>query len=382
MTQSLPEHRIKIVVIDDSRADIAVFRRYLANDPEHQYDLKSAPKGADGIALLQQERPDCVLLDFRLPDMSGLDVLETIRVKLKLHSVPIVLLTGSEDESLVVRALKRGAQDYLSKATLSPDNLLRAIHNAIEKVHVLRRLEEALLARDEFLSIASHEMKTPLTTLALQMQHGLLLLKRAQGADLPREAIENIFTRADSQLGRLSSLVNDLLDVSRISAGRLEFNGEEVELSEMVGEVLGHLSDNFAAAGCAVFFEAPEKVAGEFDRFRLEQVVVNLVSNAMKYASGKPVHVSVIREGDQAFVRVRDQGPGISGEQQATIFNRFERGMAPKGTTGLGLGLYIAKQIVDLHQGAFSVQSEEGQGATFTVRLPLRGMRGHDRVAR
>lgn len=367
----MAKHKLKVVIIDDSKADIAIFKRYLSKDPENEFEIIAASNGSAGIALIQQERPDCALLDYRLPDMTGLDILDKVRREFQIHSVPVVMLTGSVDESLVVEALKSGAQDYLSKSALSSENLLRAIHNAIEKVHVLRRMEEALLARDEFLSIASHELKTPLTTMTLQMQLGLLILKSTEGESLPREKLKLILTRADAQLSRLSLLVNDLLDLSRISSGRLDFNADELDLVETVRGVTERMSENFAAVQCEVTFAAPGAVVGTFDRFRLEQVIVNLVSNAIKYAGGKPVHVAVLREADWAIVHVRDEGPGIGAEQQKTIFDRFDRGLAPKSTTGLGLGLYIAKQIVDLHQGTITVHSAPGQGATFTVRLPL-----------
>ena len=371
----MPEKRpLKVVIVDDSRADTIVFQRFLAHDPEHEFHVHSATSGAAGIQLVETERPDCVLLDYRLPDMTGLEVLSRLRGQLKIQSVPVVMLTGSVDESLVVRALKSGAQDYLSKAELTAENLLRALHLAIERVVVVRKMEDALHARDEFLSIASHEMKTPLTTLVLQMQQASILL--ARGAHNPQgEQVQRILSRATAQLNRLAGLVENLLDVSRISVGRLDFDAEQVDLAAMVRGVVERLSEQLAAVGCALEFHAAAEVMGAFDRFRLEQVVVNLVSNAIKYASGKPVFVAVRQESGWGVIEVRDQGIGISAAQQAKIFDRFDRGLAPKGTQGLGLGLYIAKKIVDLHAGTLEVESEPGAGATFTVRIPLAAAR-------
>lgn len=361
----------KVVVIDDSRADHALYRRFLNRDPDHSYDVHWAPDGLSGIALVEQERPDCVLLDYRMPDVTGLEFLSRLRDQLKIQSVPIVMLTDSVDESLIVKALQHGAQDYLNKTGLTAENLHRAIHNAIEKVLVFRKMEDALQARDEFLSIASHEFKTPLTTLTLQMQQGAMLLKSLETFDPRRDQLLKLLTRASAQLVRLGKLVETLLDVSRIRAGTLEYDGEQVDLSEMVRGVIERLSEQLIEGGCRLEFRSNGEVIGSFDRFRLEQVIVNLVSNAIKYASGKPVLVEVCSEANWGVVRVRDSGMGISEDQQAKIFDRFDRGMAPKGTSGLGLGLYIAKKIVDLHAGTLTVTSELGEGATFTVRVPL-----------
>jgi CheY-like chemotaxis protein len=173
--------QLRVVIIDDSKADVAVIRRFLTRPGEREFEIGIAHSGAAGIALLQEARPDCILLDYRLPDMTGLDILTRLRHDLQMHTVPVVMLTGSSDESLVVQALKHGAQDYLSKDNLSAENLLRAIFNSIEKIEVMRRLEDALLSRDEFLSIASHELKTPLTTMTLQLQIGLQLMEGAYG---------------------------------------------------------------------------------------------------------------------------------------------------------------------------------------------------------
>jgi signal transduction histidine kinase len=181
-----------------------------------------------------------------------------------------------------------------------------------------------------------------------------------------------IFVRADTQLKRISRLVEDLLDVSRIRAGRLELNDEELDLTALVHGTVERMSETFASASCELLLESQGPVVGKFDRFRLEQVVVNLVMNAIKYASRHPVHIGVLAVEGQAVISVRDEGPGINLEQQRTLFERFDRGSAPKGTPGLGLGLYIVRQIVAAHGGTIGVESQEGRGCVFTVRLPLR----------
>jgi PAS domain S-box-containing protein len=231
-------------------------------------------------------------------------------------------------------------------------------------------LKRAVEARDEFMSIASHELRTPLSTLLLNLEG---LRRQLLTEDLDERAQRKLES-ALRQTYRMEKLVSSLLDVARIVAGRLQLEPEESDLVEIVQQGVERMRSQAAAAGCALELRDPDQtqLAGRWDRMRLEQVVTNLVSNAIKYGGGKPIEVSVEVEGAQAVIRVRDSGIGIAPEHLDRIFDRFERAVS-KNYSGLGMGLYISRQIVEAHGGTISVVSEVGQGSTFSVMLPLGG---------
>ncbi len=234
-----------------------------------------------------------------------------------------------------------------------------------------RTLERAVQARDEFLSVASHELNTPLTSLKLQVQSLTRALVRGDFTSLTQDKVTGVIERTDRQLRRLSRLVSDLLDVSRIHSNKMTLELEHVELRELVEDVVDRLSGEFTHMGVRLEVAPGPQVLRSCDRSRLEQVLINLLTNALKYGAGKPVHVEVVAEGDRVHLRVKDQGVGLREEDRARIFERFERAISASEASGLGLGLYIAREIVQAHGGDISVESRLGAGSTFTVSLPL-----------
>ena len=235
-------------------------------------------------------------------------------------------------------------------------------------------LKRAVEARDEFMSIASHELRTPLSTLLLNLQG----LKRQLLTERLDERAQRKLESALRQTHRMEKLVSSLLDVARIAAGRLQLEPEECDLVEIVQHGVDRLRPQAAAAGCALDLRDPglgqAELVGRWDRMRLEQVVTNLLANAIKYGAGRPIEVVLEcprEKAGQAVVQVRDNGIGIAPEHLGRIFDRFERA-ASKNYSGLGMGLYISRQIVEAHGGTISVVSEEGHGSTFSVVLPLR----------
>ncbi|MFO7178062.1 MAG: ATP-binding protein [Pseudomonadota bacterium] len=234
--------------------------------------------------------------------------------------------------------------------------------------HALADLRDAVATRDEFLSIASHELKTPLTPLQLQLDSLRLLLDKEGALD---ERAARKLEQASRQTARLTRLVENLLDVSRITRFRLELEIEEVDLGELIREIASRYADEAHRAGCTLEIHAPSPVVGRWDRMRLEQVISILVSNAIKYGPGKPVEIRAEARDDAARLTVRDYGIGIAQADLSRIFERFERAVSARHYGGLGLGLYIARQIVDAHSGSIGVSSEPGAGATFTVVIPL-----------
>ncbi|NMO19856.1 PAS domain S-box protein [Pyxidicoccus fallax] len=242
-----------------------------------------------------------------------------------------------------------------------------------ERERLLDELKLAVSARDEFLGIASHELKTPLTPLALKLE----ALARAAGAEPESPLARRLASHVEvmrRQVKRLAGLVNDLLNVSNIRGGRLALTLEprQCDLAALVRDVAGRFDTEVKRAGCEVRLHAPAPVQGVWDSSRLEQVVTNLLANAVKYGPGHPVMVSVEAVDGRARLTVRDRGIGIAPENLQRIWGKFERAVSERHYGGLGLGLYISRQIVEALGGTVRVESALGQGATFIVELPLR----------
>ncbi|RKG77516.1 response regulator [Corallococcus exercitus] len=256
--------------------------------------------------------------------------------------------------------------------------LLVAVQEVSERTRARQQLEalthdlqHALSARDTFLGVASHELKTPVTALMLNLEMTRRRLSPKRGEPPSAEKLTSAMESAQRQVERMSRLVDELLDVSRIRAGKLDFHMEEDDPMELVHEVLDTFHEQMEQARCVLELRAERNLRVWWDRSRMQQVLTNLVSNAIKYAPGTPVRVGFTRRGDRLLLYVSDGGPGIPPEHQARVFERFERGGPPRSVHGLGLGLFIASQIVQGHHGKLVLKSDAGQGATFIIDLPL-----------
>lgn len=234
-----------------------------------------------------------------------------------------------------------------------------------------RRAEEEVQAREDFLSIASHELRTPLTSLSLQLQILERLFQRDSQDTVPKARVEKHLAQLTRQSQQISELIDRLMDITRARTGSLALAREPVDLAELVQTVVQSHTPQLEQAGSTLSLDLPaEGLTGCWDRSRVEQVVVNLLTNAIKYCDGCPIQVAVQIDGDDAVLSVADEGPGIPDEKQETIFERFERSGDLQRVGGLGLGLYISREIVEAHGGRITVHSKLGEGATFTVRLP------------
>ena len=236
-----------------------------------------------------------------------------------------------------------------------------------DQVHSREALEKALAMRDDFLSIASHELKTPITSLQLQTQ--LLARRLLKGSSVSTQEFLDHFEVTQKKVKQLTRLIEDMLDVTRINSGRVRYDFVDCDFKSLLTETVEALKEHFDAAGISLSVEA-ESLQIRADAFRLKQVITNMLTNALKYGEGKPVRISLMREGDHAVLQVADQGIGIAEENLLRIFGRFERAVSSKNVSGLGLGLFISKQIVEAHRGSISVISGVGRGSTFRVAIP------------
>lgn len=291
---------------------------------------------------------------------------------------------------LVARGRTMGAITFCARiaARYHQEDLLwltafaRTASSALEGSLLLEEAEEAarvarkaVAVRDEFLSIASHELRTPLNTLGLLLQG----MRRAALRNSDAATVERL-DRGRAALEQLEALIRTMLDISRIAAGRLILEPVELDLCALVRSVVHRDEEAIAAAGCELRLELPGPTVGRWDRLRLDQVLTNLLSNALKFGAGRPVRIAVEAEGERVRLVVEDRGIGVPREDLGRIFERYERAVSPRAYGGLGLGLWIVREIVRSHRGEVRVESEPGAGARFTVELPREPEREADQA--
>src|SRR5437764_5497725 len=397
VTEMSPEPpTARVLLVDDKPQNLMALEAILSN---RRLDVVKAGSGEEALRCLPANDFAVILLDVRMPVMDGLQTAGLIRQRERSRDTPIILLTASasgSDDDLVTRGYSLGAVDYIVKP-IHPHivrskvavfvELLRKTERVRQQAAQLARLNEDLEARvaartvelqravrirDDFLAMAGHELRTPLTSL-----HGAIetLLRAARqglfGAPTP-DRVQRMLNVIEKQDERLLHLVNNLLDVSRLSEGRLELELEEVDLSALVHDVVECFREEIARAQCRLEIHAQDHIVGWWDRSRLDQVITNLLTNALKYGAGSEVTICVSADATSARLTVADRGIGIAPEHTERIFGRFERAVASKEYSGVGLGLSIARGIVEALGGTLGVVSESGGGATFTVELPLR----------
>lgn len=227
-------------------------------------------------------------------------------------------------------------------------------------------------ARDEFLSIVSHELKTPLTLMLLKLHGELNNIKSAPLANFSVHELMGVLKNSEQQINWLKSIINDLHDVSLITTGRINLQREDTDLTSLTTQVKQSFSEILKREKYKIKIDAEASLTGKWDKVRIKQVITNLFSNAIKYGSGKPIYISIFRNGETAKFIIKDNGIGINPEEQKVIFELFKRGNTGVYKKGLGVGLFIASQIVKIHGGKIKVSSIPTKGTTFTIELPLK----------
>jgi signal transduction histidine kinase/FixJ family two-component response regulator len=320
----------------------------------------------DGKPLVFEAIPPPMIADL-VRDPARVALFEKIEMKSVMclpliaqkHIVGMMLLVTAESG----RRYSQGDLEFGSE-------LARRCMTAIEHARLYAGAKEAIEARDEFLSVASHELRTPLTTLQLLLTSTERAITTAANVDFPRELKVRI-AKATKQSERLGELIDTLLDVSKIATGRMSLDLEEFDIADLVGEAVLRLDEDLKHANCTVEMRVRQRVRGRWDRLRLDQVITNLLSNAIKFGAGKPIEITVEMNDALASISVQDHGIGVSRGDLDRIFGRFERAVSTRNYGGLGLGLYVARRIVEAHGGSISAASEPGAGAIFSVRLPV-----------
>jgi len=374
--------KTKILLVDDLKDNLLALEALLRRDDVEIFKVDS---GVDALEVMVLHEFALAIIDVHMPDMSGFELAELMRGTNNTKNIPIIFVTATaKDQSFSFNGYENGAVDFLIKpldthAVKSKVNIFVTLYRHKKEQEELlaelkktkSELEQAVHIRDEFVSIASHELKTPLTSLMLQSQIRTRFLRNGDSSAFTPEKLAKMFDTDERHLIKITHLINDMLDISRINSGKLSINLERFDLCELVRELIDRYSEFFLAAGCTVACDFCESSFGYWDRFRIEQVVTNLLTNAIRYGAGKPILVQVQLISNKALIIVRDNGRGIAPENQSRIFQRFERADSKADISGLGLGLYIASQILEAHHGSIRVKSELGHGATFTVELPL-----------
>jgi len=386
----------KLLIVDDLPENLLALEALIKREDRIVFKALSAD---EALSLLLQHEFAMAILDVQMPGMNGFELAELMRGTEMTKNIPIVFVSAAGRElNYAFKGYESGAVDFLHKpldihAVKSKVNVFvdlyrqsKAMKVQVEALEQSRREQEALLKqlqntqleleqavrmRDDFMSIVAHEVRTPLNGLILETQLRKMHLARDNAAAFTLEKMHAMVDRDERQIKSLIRLIEDMLDVSRIRTGKLSIRPTRFDLAAQVRNLLQSFTQQIEAAESSVTLDAEQPVVGKWDEFRIEQVVSNLLTNALRYGAKSPITVKVYSENGQARVDVQDYGIGIGEENQVRIFQQFERVSATHAVAGLGLGLFISEQIVTAHGGTISVESRIGEGALFRVCLPL-----------
>jgi len=363
-------NRLRALLIEDNPGDARLIREMLreAGAGHAAVELAHADRLVAGLEHLAQTGVDVVLLDLTLPDSQGFATFAAAHAA--APSVPIVVLSGLDDEALAVRAVQEGAKDYLVKGQVDGGTILRSMRYAIERQRLEAARQELEHQRDEFFASVSHDLRTPVA--AIKAAIGVVLANEPE--NMP-PSLHRLLGNIDLSADELAQLIEDLLEIARLQAGRVELWRTHVDLRDTIARAVRPLETLIEARHQTLTLELPdEPVVTGVDVERFGRIVRNLVGNAQKYGrEGGRIDLRLTQTAEEVRLVVADDGPGISADQQERIFERFYRAPArssSEGPVGSGLGLPIARALAELHGGRLGVDSEPGHGSSFTLTLP------------
>ena len=377
-----------VLLVDDLPENLRALNALVRADDRVIYQART---GEEALALLLEHEFALAIVDVQMPGMDGFELAELMRGTGKTRHIPIVFVSAAGKElNYAFKGYEAGAVDFLYKpldpeAVKSKVNVFVDLFRQKQEVRqivdqreatvrelnaVQQELQRALEMRDQFMSMVAHELRTPLNTLYLEAQMRKLQLERGNMDHFAPEQLERMVARDMRQIHAMVRLIDDMLDVSRIRAGKLSIRPARVDLEALLQRIVGDLSHHAADMHSELRLSIVQPVAGCWDEFRVEQVIVNLVNNALRYGGGKPVDVRLHADSQNARIEVIDQGVGIPEEVLPKIFEPFERGKMEGMPAGLGLGLYISRQLAEAHGGTLTARSKPGEGAVFIFTLP------------
>ncbi|WP_375493840.1 ATP-binding protein [uncultured Nostoc sp.] len=386
---------IHILLVEDSASDAHLLRRIFLHADQEQWQMLHVERLSEAIdasrensastldnsqiVSRRQRRFDLVLLDLSLPDSIGLDTLKEFRAA--VPDIPVVVLTGLDDEDLAMQALAEGAQDYLVKDQITIQRLVRAIRYAIERSEILNQLRESeertrqALAKEQelnelksnFVAMVSHEFRTPMTTIRTAVD-----ILEYNSDKLTDDRKTKYFDRIQNAINQMLHLLDEILFLSKTEAAKLEYKPTLLNLENFCSELTDILQINAGSQHNIIFTCQGESTQAEMDEDLLNCILTNLISNAIKYS---PQHSTIwfdlICQDRLATFQVKDRGMGIPLKDQARLFQTFYRASNVGVIQGTGLGLTIVKKCVELHGGHIQLESEQGVGTTVIVTLPL-----------
>ncbi|MDZ4868252.1 MAG: response regulator [Alphaproteobacteria bacterium] len=348
----------KILIIDDSEDDRLLYRRALAKGVDATYDIFDAEEGEAGLGRIAKEAPDCVLLDYSLPGRNGVEVLKRLRAAHPF--VPVVMLTGQGNETIAVAAIQAGAQNYLSKGTISTETIERAIRVAIDHCALQRRIHDQQTSLEIFTRALAHDLKEPVRTISSFLD---LLTKQETLSPKGSGYFNHIAKAAD----RMADLIDAVFSYTKLDSSSEATAKEVCDVAAVLADVTESVGELIRERQARITHDALPLV--QANRVQMLQILQNLVCNAIRYAPGQPaIHIDAVEQGDRWMIRVADNGPGIEEAQRQKIFEPFKR--LTKQGGGLGLGLAICKRIVELHGGKIWHEPAQGGGSIFCFTLP------------
>jgi signal transduction histidine kinase len=380
----MTKEKLRVLLVEDNPIDAMIVKKILQRDSAFEYEVVHLVSGEDALLKLENWPYDIMLLDYNLPKKNGLETLREIMAR--NIKMPIVMITGQGDEAIAANLIKEGAFDYLPKKENYQDSVPLMIRKTmtefreklerekLQKEIALRKeelekineqLKELDRMKSDFVANVAHELKTPLTIIKGNLDN---IDQGFAGEVQPKqkEILEDVFR----VISRLSRLINDLLDISKIESGKMELNKEDLDIVALAGEIVKTFEALAGAKNISLVKEFPDKAATvNADKDKLTQVFINLLGNAVKFTDKGSVTVRINDMQQEVEVEIEDTGSGIPHDQTDKIFDKFVRVVAEK-REGTGLGLPIAKDIIVLHKGRIRIESVVGKGSKFIFIIP------------